>query len=319
MKSFSQYITESSSGGGPAWMASASEMVFRESMMLPVSTPIFNRIFGGTLRTTVFHITSHKNVNATAKLQGKKKSLSAFTVADPKYLSTGIASGGGVVVEIEANVLISAPEDIMSQPDKTGRRWLEPGFINNRSIGSAVVRDAYAAIAGLVKKYGGPRVSGPKAVHQWGMMRPIHTKASPGWGDIDDGANPTMTRKEAGKLLQKMVGDYIDAMEGVIAKNAKAITGYYRSVIDRYIASPGSGRYNELIVNNINIKKVMIAKDRVLNDSATHMGYFAGDEDAYENWKMKLARKFTVTEFPNADAMELYIRKVNDKMEGMDK
>jgi len=64
---------------------------------------------------------------------------------------------------------------------------------------------------------------------------------------------------------------------------------------------------------------VMLTRDRILNDSATKAGYFMGDEDAYENWKMKLARKFTITEFPDADAMEPYIRKVNANMEGQDK
>lgn len=315
MKSFANYLTERA---GPAWLKSASELVFRENIMIPLSTPIFNRIFGGSLRTTVFHITTPASINATAKLQGKKKSLSAFTVADPRYYSKGIAAGGGVVFEIEADVLISAPRDLMSQPDKTGRRWLESSFLD-KSISRAINKDAYDAIAKLVKKYGGPRVSGPTAAYEWSKMRPIHTPSTGGWGDIDDGANPTMTRKQAGKLLQKMVADYIDAMEGVMSQNSTTISNYYRSVIDRKMSIRHDGSWNELVVNNINIKKVMLTRDRILNDSATKVGYFAGDEDAYENWKMKLARKFTVTEFPNADAMEPYIRKVNAKMEGMDK
>ena len=315
MKTFKGYLTERE---GPAWLKSASDMAFRENLMIPVSTPIFNRIFGGSLRTTVFHITTPANINATAKLQGKKKSLSAFTVADPKYYSEGIASGGGVVFEIEADVLISAPQDLMSQPDKTGRRWLEPSYLE-RSMRSAISRDAYAAIAKLVKKYGGPRVSGPSAAYEWSKMRPIHTQSTGGWGEIDDGANPTMTRKEAGRLLQKMIADYIDAMEGVMSKNAKPISDYYRNVIDRKMSIRHDGSWNEMVVNNINIKKVMLTRDRILNDSATNVGYFAGDEDAYENWKMKLARKFTITEFPSAYEMQPYIRKVNAKMEGQDR
>ena len=315
MKRFANYLTERE---GPAWLKSASDMAFRKEPMLPVSTPIFNRIFGGSLRTTVFHITTPANINATVKLQGKKKSISAFTVADPRYYSAGIASGGGVVFEIDADVLISAPQDLMSQPDKTGRRWLETGFLNRR-IATAVEKDAYDAIAKLVKKYGGPRVSGVKAAHEWANMRPIHTQSTGGWGEIDDGANPTMTRKEAGRLLQKMIADYIDAMEGVMSKNAKPISDYYRSVIDRKMSIRHDGSWNELVVNNINIKKVMLTRDRILNDSATKAGYFMGDREAYEAWKMKLARKFTITEFPDADAMEPYIRKVNAKMEGQDK
>ena len=315
MKRFANYLTERE---GPAWLKSASDMAFRKEPMLPVSTPIFNRIFGGSLRTTVFHITTPANINATVKLQGKKKSISAFTVADPRYYSAGIASGGGVVFEIDADVLISAPQDLMSQPDKTGRRWLETGFLNRR-IATAVEKDAYDAIAKLVKKYGGPRVSGVKAAHEWANMRPIHTQSTGGWGEIDDGANPTMTRKEAGRLLQKMIADYIDAMEGVMSKNAKPISDYYRSVIDRKMSIRHDGSWNELVVNNINIKKVMLTRDRILNDSATKAGYFMGDREAYEACKMKLSRKFTITEFPDADAMEPYIRKVNAKMEGQDK
>ena len=72
-------------------------------------------------------------------------------------------------------------------------------------------------------------------------------------------------------------------------------------------------------MNNINIKKVMRTRDRILNDIATNVEYFAGDEDAYEYLKMKLARKFFFFKLKSAYEMQPYIRKVNAKMEGQDK
>ena len=58
------------------------------------------------------------------QLEGKKKSISAFFSMDVRTLEGGVATDGGVVAELDADILISARDDIMSQVDKTGRRWV---------------------------------------------------------------------------------------------------------------------------------------------------------------------------------------------------
>ena len=41
------------------------------------------------------------------------------------YIDSGIKTEGGLVAELDANILMSSKSDIMSMPDKTGRRWVE--------------------------------------------------------------------------------------------------------------------------------------------------------------------------------------------------
>jgi len=76
---------------------------------------MFKRIWPDTIRTTVFHVLSAEDIYDLKKLEGKKKSISAFFSMMAKQFEGGIAAGGGVVAELEADVLVSAKDDIMSE------------------------------------------------------------------------------------------------------------------------------------------------------------------------------------------------------------
>ena len=126
MLRFKQYLKE----GSPAWTESLSTMLFdlpREGLKdlkIPLSSPIFKRIWPETIRSKVFHLTDFDGVGKLKGLQGGKRSISAFYNMDDYIIQSGIKTHGGYVVELEGDVLAAAPDDISSQPDKTGRRWL---------------------------------------------------------------------------------------------------------------------------------------------------------------------------------------------------
>ena len=122
MKSFKGYLTEFA-------QYSTSELVFMNNgqgsassgLMIPISEPMFKRIWPDTIRTTVFHVADRSGgLKSLARLEGGKKTISAFFSMMSKYMEGGIASGGGIVVEMEAGVLVSAADDIMSQVDNKG-------------------------------------------------------------------------------------------------------------------------------------------------------------------------------------------------------
>ena len=92
---------------------------------------MFKRIWPDTIRATVFHSTDAEHLAGLKKLEGKKKSISAFFSMMASRMEGGIATDGGVVIEMEADVLISAKGDIMSAVDKTGRRWVEMSWFEN--------------------------------------------------------------------------------------------------------------------------------------------------------------------------------------------
>ena len=133
MKTFKQYINEGFA------MTSPSDLVFdvhtgdSSSLKIPISTSMFKRIWPDTIRATVFHATD--SLEKLGKLEGRKKSISAFFSMMSRYMETGVATGGGIVVEMEADVLISARDDIMSQVDTQGRRWVEMSWFANAQLG----------------------------------------------------------------------------------------------------------------------------------------------------------------------------------------
>ena len=110
-------------------MQSPSDLVFdvpsgeSGSLKIPISGPMFKRIWPDTIRSTVFHATDLKGLERLKKLEGGKNTISAFFSMMARYMEKGIATEGGLVVEMEADVLISASADIMSEVDKQGRRW----------------------------------------------------------------------------------------------------------------------------------------------------------------------------------------------------
>ena len=210
---FKQYLREFA-------VQSTSDYVFdttsgnSSSLKIPISGPMFKRIWPDTIRATVFHTTDLAGLERLGKLEGGKKSISAFFSMMSRYMETGVASGGDVhvVVEMDADVLVSARDDIWSQVDKTGRRWVELSWFANAQLGGTgpkfnkVEKDLNTLIKDLVVKHltpilGKNEVKREHEYELWSNMK-IHLK-----GD--------------GQKLRLIIKDYFDGMEKVIADSFK--------------------------------------------------------------------------------------------------
>ena len=109
MKSFIQHLKEFAS-------YSTSDLVFMNNgqgsassgLMIPLSGPMFKRIWPETIRATVFHVTDHNGLGRIKKLEGGKKSISAFFSMMSRYMESGVATSVGAVVEMDADVLRAA-------------------------------------------------------------------------------------------------------------------------------------------------------------------------------------------------------------------
>ena len=143
MLRFKQYITEIGVNpfkiaGKPAWTESLSTMLFDlpragiKDAKIPLSPAIMRRIWPKPVRTTVFHLTDYNGLEKLKKMQGGKRSVSAFFNIEPIVIETGIKSEGGYVIEMDADVLVASQDDISSQPDKTGRRWVTLSSLMNK-------------------------------------------------------------------------------------------------------------------------------------------------------------------------------------------
>ena len=180
MKSFKTYLKEFA-------QQSPSDLVFdvhtgdSSSLKIPISTSMFKRIRPYTILATAFHVTDHNGLGKIQKIEGGKKSISAFFSMMSRYMETGVATGGGIVVEMEADVLISARDDIMSQVDTQGRRWVEMSWFANAQLGRTgpefgkVEKDLNWLIKFLVTKHLSP-ILGKTEVQKIGEFAI--------WGDI---------------------------------------------------------------------------------------------------------------------------------------
>jgi len=143
MKSFRGYLKETfqdwKSGDAPAWTESLSTMLFDlpraglKDIHIPLSPSIMSRIWPKSIRSKAFHLTDYDGLGKLKGLQKGKRSISAFYNMDDYMIASGIKTEGGYVVELEGDVLAASPDDISSQPDKSGRRWITVSSLMNPS------------------------------------------------------------------------------------------------------------------------------------------------------------------------------------------
>ena len=259
MITFKQYLKEAP----PAWTESLSTMLFdlpREGLKdlkIPLSSPIFKRLWPESIRSKAFHLTDYAGLEKLKKMQGGKKSISAFYNMDDYIIQSGIKSEGGYVVELEGDILAAAPDDISSQPDKTGRRWLtwstllDPIHSNGMGGGSKLkkmekdLQDLLVEI--LIKNGMGP--------YKKGLTIRELNKA---WIYLG--------KSTGGKEKSVIIKNYIDGMEKIMKKYSKPLRSIFTDYTKKRTLDPDedSGEramWDELVVNNFKIQKIHVGPE----------------------------------------------------------
>ena len=278
MKRFKEYIAEIGVDpfkivGKPAWTESLSTMLFDlpragiKDVKIPLSPAIMRRIWPKPVRTTVFHLTDYDGLGKLKKMQGGKRSISAFFNIDPIVIESGIKSEGGFVVEMVADILVASQDDISSQPDKTGRRWVTLSSLMNKPTdpdpglgGGAKLKkmenDINEMMIEIIMKYADDPKFMPNTNKSWIALGKEY--------------------KSDGKGKSLIIKDYLDGMEKVMKKHSKILgtllTDYTKKRIQE--PDPDSGdkpMWDELVVNNFKIKKIHVGQE--------FGGDFEDDED----------------------------------------
>ena len=268
MKTFGQVLLEIGVDpfkivGAPAWTESLSTMLFDlpragiKDIKIPLSPAIMRRIWPKPVRTTVFHLTDYDGLGKLKKMQGGKRSISAFFNIDPQVIETGIKSEGGYVVEMDADVLVASQDDISSQPDKTGRRWITLSSLMNKptdpdpGLGGAtklkkMENDIDEMLIEIIMQYADDPKFMPNVNKSWIALGQEY--------------------RNENKILSQIIRDYLDGMEKVMKKYSKVLgsllTAYTKKRIQE--PDPDSGdrpMWDELVVNNFKIKKVHISPE----------------------------------------------------------
>ena len=315
MKRFKHYITEDA-----AWLKSASEHIFFADIHVPLSAKMLKRALNTKLpRATVFHVTNAQYLDDIIKMQGKRKSISAATNMHPTVVTGGINVRGGMVFELEADVMVSAPNDIMSRPDKTGRRWLEwymlstDGAPNGAAIKEEAEKFGQKEIVKLIEKYGGPkRVALFRAPDAWSKMDPRNTSSLHNIDPKTSKKVKDMSYAEIKILLRDMIKDYIDAMERMLTKFAPDLAKLFFAHAQNATKVVNDG-WDEVVVNNYKIKEILLHKETVMT------GFSRKDVDVQEeHWEIlidkleKLGIDYEIFEEPAQISKEIRVRSMLD-------
>ena len=260
MKSFKGYITEE-----VAWLQSTSKMIFDfgriEYMKIPLTSKTMTWIFNVQLpRATVFHVTDGVGLQNLKRMQNKKKSISAFFNMNADYIDSGIKTHGGLVAELDANIIMSSKSDIMSQPDKTGRRWVE---LYNIDPKEKMHKELEKMVIDLAIKHDPRNKEYLKTAPEIGIGV---------WYKLQTDLLTKFDPAKAGKKMSLIIADYMDGVNTILKKHKKDIQG----AIHGYIVRRGtvavkhpSGRmvggdseisewnaWDEQVVDKIKIEKV---------------------------------------------------------------
>ena len=217
-------------------------------------------------------------------------------------MSRGIQTQGGVILELDANILSAWREDVMSSPDKTGRRWIQLSYFGGmyrvQDDIDAIMKPLTVLIKDLVKEY----VPSNKAHNVSFNSDKDIVKA---W--INTGIW-LRREKDYRKIMGNLIKDYIDGVEKVMKANVKKLQSIFRSYLNRRTTD---STWDEVIVNMVQIQKV-----HLIDSDAWHRSSSSGDPDeddymGYEDFLKKVkADGFKGKYWGNEMDLEIYIRKL---------
>jgi hypothetical protein len=287
VKRFQTYLNERS----VAWSAPVADRIFSKTLNLPISSTIYKRVFDGRPdRDTVFHVMAVDAIDDLAKLQGKSKSISAFTEMTYNVMRNGVNAGGGVIAEMEADILIEFPNDVMSRPDSNGRRWIPISNLTTPTY-EKLRRDISKLMKELMSKhfdaqfiYGNDVIDILRAWEEVParLMRYYVTIGEP---------------QKRGKAKAAIIKDFIDGSEKLMKKHAKLIKA---ELVQSNIKKKETDMWNELVVNKIDIKKLHI--ERGPKFYMTFLNQYFPNE---KSWISELETNPEVTIAINKKMMEL--------------
>jgi len=293
VKSFKQYLMER--GTSLSGLLFLPRIGYYDQLMIPISSSMFKRIWPDTLRATVFHTTDGKGIKKIAKLQGKKSQISAFFSMMSRYMDIGVATQGGVhsVLEMDADVLLSASGDVMSHLDQQGRRWTSISDLKETSRFvkfGAVEKDLQKMFDPLVKKYlkKGEFQENATVWELWRMAE----------------------RKVDKKTMSMIIKDYMDGMERVIKKNIDT----FSSAMLSYAKNRSTDlSWDEQIVNNFKVKTAHFFKLKLLRGENSLL------PEQQELMEFAKSKGWTIKMWDAPIELEVYTRQVAAKELGKPK
>ena len=214
---------------------------------VPIYPKLMKKILGD-VKINSFHVTDLgrlKNVKSTI---GKKKSLSTFTAIN-KFgdlaSGRGVQTAGGIILQLQGNLLMSSTNDIGSVPDEGGRRWIHANTIEDYFGVNLGDVDIFNAIKKTDKRW-----------------FELHSKYIKWYRFHEEDPNIYPWEELTGKEKQEYIKRWVDGWEKFLVKNKKKFIKHFGQEVIEHSTGPGLHfGWNELIIYNIKIKDVFIVSD----------------------------------------------------------
>lgn len=119
------------------WSSDLFDILFavtKNTVKLPLSQKLFEKIINPNKKRIFFHICSRKNADKILKMQNKKtKPVSCFIKTDLGLLHSGIHGGNDYIMVLKGISLSDFPFDASSIPDKKGKYRFIPISLFNKN------------------------------------------------------------------------------------------------------------------------------------------------------------------------------------------
>ena len=272
------------------------------NLWIPISSSMFQRVFPKIVRAKIFHVTEANKFEQLYKIQNSKSTIAGFQQMDARGIRSGIASGGGVCVELEGNALLGSANDLGSIPVVDGRRFVGYDFFFdsfNKPYIPSMSGDLKKLIKTLIDKYADPNINKKRTSPYFSdyevfkSIKATHTFYKGEGGQV---------AKDAGKKLFNCIKDYFDGIEKISSRYQKEV----QEVMTGYLRRRNTNRdWDEIIVDDFNILKVFIVKDH----EETHI--FKKDQLDHEAFKKELEFTRLPVEIKTSDEIQKYVAQVS--------
>ena len=218
----------------------------------------------GKQKVSSFHVSDLARYKGLKKVVGKKKSISTFShVGKGSGLdqARGIQTMGGLAFHIEGFLLGRSWDDIMSAPDKTGRRWV--------NIEKVVGEDSDYAFRGELEKKKLTREDYNERLEK----ATKHLQ--------DDERSYLEVQKDVKKIRNqvdnKFIKDWMDVQKKFLMKNKKVVFDNMTKggLKDSYFKT-----WNEILVYDVKIKSAFVLSrvEKLMSDNdKKELKSFAGE------------------------------------------
>tara|TARA_Y100000034_G_scaffold99480_1_gene122201 strand:+ start:492 stop:1502 length:1011 start_codon:yes stop_codon:yes gene_type:complete len=282
VKTFRQFITEGTA-------TEIKELIFTDDQYeypIPFSQPMWERITNAKREGYGMHVTDQEDVVGLAKMQGKKNQISTMT--DMRGSESSFVQGGGILTEggiycvLKGTVVMEMGEDFATVRDTQGRRWLRTGQLYQRHWHSEVFEGWMDFVNDIqqMRQKGYEQIiqaqnQNPELQKHYGVTVPDYDTPEEYWRSDNIQSWTEISDYGTGKEKAGAIKWYMDGIEEIL-KNKKHLE-QIQKMLTMGKRSGDQMEWDELVLSEIKILKVIYHPSKVYSKSVSHLDYDAKD------------------------------------------